>query len=463
MRKSLVAACLAITVALVSSAVFAGPFGRKASQVDVPKLIVERPLSLGRAVLELSLGVGYRSVDSVFDSDGGVERSVKTISVATKDILKSMPEEVTTTYTIMDVGVNFGLTNNLTLGFNIPFYFVGQTIDDFDSIVAAENYPLLEDSLGDQEPSATNMGDATLWAIYQVWGKAAPLSSLAVKLVLKTTSGNDSFGDVTSETMFNDEKGEWHPDTVEFQEIKDSRTILTGTGQTDLALSLLFKQQFGPVAGTLEAGYNARFEDRVMYIPYLLGNTVGFTGKIDPGDEIFGNLELVVQPIEYVAIGADLRFFYRGKSRAAWPKYYAAEPSDTDPVYRPNDIFVGDHYRDVLIPEFAKDPRGNYVLSWEGNLATPVISDWHSSAGYLLTLRPKLFFFITQYLDITIAADIHLVGKNVGNLTNYNMGEMRDAPSITNNEQVIFPSDALGTGTGGVIIGAVTGTATVRF
>ncbi|NOZ88079.1 MAG: hypothetical protein GXP49_17830 [Deltaproteobacteria bacterium] len=466
MRESLVATCVAITAALFSVPVQGGPFGRKASQVDVPKLIIERPLTLGRGVLELSLGYSNRSVNSVFDSGGSVEPSVKAVTITTRDLLKAEPEEVTTKYNILDLSLNFGLTNNLSLGFDIPFYFVGQNIDNFDALVASTGGDAqVKASLKDQEPTATNMGDARLWAIYQFWGKAAPLSSFAVKAVLKTASGNDSFGEVTTETAFNNEKGEWYPeDATDEQIIKDRRTILTGTGQVDFALSLLYKQQLGPAAGTVEVGYNARFEDRVMYMPYLLGNTVGFTGKIDPGDEVFANANLTFQPMEYFAVGADFRFFYRQKSRAAWPKMYYSLPDEQNQTDKPNDIFVGDTYRDVLVPEFAKDQKGDYLVYRNGKEATPVVDSWHSSEGYLFTLRPKLYFFITDHLDITIAADFHLMGKNMGNITNYLMGESRGSAWVTSNNQVIYPNDALGTDIGGgVIFGSITGKATVRF
>ncbi len=202
------------------------------SKSDYPTRSVERPITLSRGWIEMTVGLSILGSDFFYDNredkvSGDYEFRMTSLSLSGR----------------------YGFTRRLTLGFTLPFVW-----KDFKN---ANGVDLTDDSIG----------DAFLSATYQLLGKSDPMPSLALRVWSLVPSGNESPGTVNNSGL---------------------KTLLTSWGTYSLAVALLGKQQIKCFSIEAEAGYVWRISGTVMFVQGIHGEA----GHVNWGDKVYARTGL---------------------------------------------------------------------------------------------------------------------------------------------------------------------------
>jgi hypothetical protein len=291
--------------------------------------------------------------------------------------------------------VRFGLTENWTLWGDIPVVWSNQ-----------------QDVTRPRKTTST-MGDAEVGALYQFYRKNDPTLSMGFALRWKLPTGSEAPGG----QKFN----------------------ITGTGITDVELSYLGRFQIiRNLSIGWAVGYNLRFPGTVQYISDQ--HTSITNGNIDLGDEIFGQAELI-GGIEFFSVQLGVQFKYRLPTKVAAPEFRAETlrwiGADGETLEEQYVIYNGSKYQTWDVHE-KLDPRKDLV----------------SSAGYVVTLTPKIIIRPLKWLDITAYLKLHPWGQNSIYVT--------DKDSNNNSLNNFMPMQTLGNGKK-IVLGDVGASVTVRW
>jgi hypothetical protein len=150
---------------------------------------------------------------------------------------------------------------------------------------------LVNDTLG-TDTSTFGLGDPILGYKYEVFGRAAPTSSVAILAEVKMPAGNESPGQYVG-----------GPYTV-------SKFVLS-TGTPDYTLGVRGKQQFGPLAAMAGLGYTYRMSAVAQYVVEV--TEYQFSGRIKPGSYAWADLGVQVGLGPVVLLG-DARYTSRGET-----------------------------------------------------------------------------------------------------------------------------------------------------
>jgi hypothetical protein len=195
-----------------------------------------------------------------------------------KDKIRSVEQYVDHIF-LFDIG--YGLTDEISLRIQLPFGY------------------RMEDDLS--KASDMGLGDIVLSVYYRIFKHPHRFFQSAVRIAGKFPSGDSSIA----------YKGT-NPDSF--------TQLPLGSGQTDVAFSLLAKEVLSRFSSSQEFGYRHRFSDIVEYkravqqytdptTNQLVTAAVG-NGEIEFGDELFANLSFLVDLIEGLSFGAEGNFIY---------------------------------------------------------------------------------------------------------------------------------------------------------
>jgi len=293
-----------------------------------------------------------------------------------------------------DIDLRFGFTENWTLWASLPVVWSDQT-----------NATRVRKTEGE-------VGDCQVGVVYQFYRVDDPTLSLGFQMRWKLPTGREGVG--------------------------GNNLNITGTGTTDVEASLVGRWQLWDyIAAHWSAGYNLRFPGTVMYI--LDGHTSLTNAAVDLGDELHAELG-VVGGFEYLVLDLTARFTYRFETSLALPEMRKETVRFVGP-----DGTMQEEVRMVY-------NTGDYK-AWDA--LDPQMRPT-SSAGYLLTLTPTITVRPVDWLDITLFARMHLMGKNSVYLVNKD----RTNSTIDN----FMPMQTLGTELfGGFVVGEVGATLLARW
>lgn len=202
---------------------------------------VERPLVLQKNWLEFGLAVDWKNATGYWDADGEAVDF----------------ENARWTYTTERLDIRYGITRRSELYWRMPVHYVR----------------LQNEALG-TDTSDFGLGDPILAYRYEVFRNPAPVTSVILDAFIKVPAGNESPGQYIG-----------GPYAV-------SRFVLS-TGTPDYSLAVRAKKQFGPAAVLGSVGYTARLSSTVQYLVEV--TNYQFSGRIKPGDVVFGELGLMLQ------------------------------------------------------------------------------------------------------------------------------------------------------------------------
>jgi len=365
----------------------------------------------------------------------------------------------------LNIHAAYGITDNWTFWADIPFYYMrerydassspgpGRTRDDARMLlderacrseeVDDPNTPCneLPNTPGNLPlRRTTGLGDVEIGFLYQ-WvnfkSEGGLRRSLVTKLWFRLPSGNESTAESDLVATVDD------PATLDRTEFLRRKSLITGSGTLDAALSIAYKHAIiKSLAATLEVGYIGRIEGQAQYIrqfdpnesggvifppnpddPFTTGD-FNFNGKVDFGDELFAKLNVTFAPSKKLWFDLGVKYLYRFPTRVAQAGFV---PSGTvvmidENTERTFNISNGTHYRDIP-----------------------------SSRGYLLTITPTITYKVTELLELSLYADIHVAGKNSFYLHNNSFNNAVDATVMNQDERyggtgfhAYLPMEALG-------------------
>ena len=238
MRKLLLTT---LFLAVPASQAMAGAWEAKTSREPLASREVERPLVLQRGWLQFDLGVDWKNATGYWGADG--------------EPLEF--DSARWTYTTERIGIEYGITHRSELDFAFPFHYLR----------------LQNESLG-TDIQDFGPGDPSFTYKFEVLRRAAPLTSVIVYGHVKLPAGNESPGQYIG-----------GPNTV-------SKFVMT-SGTFDYTFGLAAKQQAGPIALRLDGGYTYRQGAVVQYLVEV--EQYQFSGRIKPGNVLFGDAGLTVQ------------------------------------------------------------------------------------------------------------------------------------------------------------------------
>lgn len=391
---------LVLGMSLLPATALGVAFEEHSSWQKEPWLETEKGVSLGMSVLEMGTGYRFLLSDTFFNSN---------MNLPDESSMAMKNEIVIHTW---DLFWRFGFTENWTLWGNIPLVWSTWNIkerplDDDDRPVYTEPWNTRERS-----SSEGKLGDCETGLLYQFFRRNDPTISMAASLRWKLPTGSEVPG--------------------------QNNLNITGTGTTDIELAYIGRLQlFRYAALGWSTGYNIRFPGPVMYI--LDRHSQITNAWLDLGDEIHVELNLI-GAIEYVALNLAFRFTYRFSSALAVPEFRAETIRWTDPV-------TGEEMdEEYLLYNGAK------YKDWDVRSPTDRLV---SSAGYIFTITPRIIVRPLDWLDVTLFARIHLMGKN----STYLVDKDRNNSTIDN----FMPMQALGTNLGGMVLGETGLATTVRW
>jgi len=107
-------------------------------------------------------------------------------------------------------------------------------------------------------------------------------------------------------------------------------TFAMSSGQSDLAGYLRFKQQVGPLAATVSAGYVHRFSGVSQFV--VDTETYQFAGRFKPGSEVRAEGELLAQVVGPLAFYGDATYrrWFEGAIGTTSGGFYA--DANLDPI-----------------------------------------------------------------------------------------------------------------------------------
>lgn len=232
------------------------PFRVRTSRPNYAESEVARPLALQKEWAEFAFTYRAREVTQVTDENGKLHDAGYTYM-----------------HSWMTFDARYGFTRNMTMYMSIPYAISS-------SLVGVEN---------EGNVMETGMGDIHFGLVWQVLhkSKAKSLTSVVVQWDSKQPSGNESSG------------------------APGNRHIALGTGTTNLGMYVAAKQRLGPVAAVLRGGYVHKFSGTNMWVRDIDAPTIGLNGRFKPGDEIVASGNLIVQPIDLIAVTGGAEYISR--------------------------------------------------------------------------------------------------------------------------------------------------------
>lgn len=298
---------------------------------------------------------------------------------------------------VLDLFARFGFTENWTLWFNMP-------------VVWSSNNDKVR-----QRESDGLIGDCETGVLYQFYRMDDPTLSMGVGLRWKLPTGQETPG------------------------AKDVN--ITGTGTTDVEFFYAARWQVLRYLNIgLSTGYNIRFPGAVQYLSDQHSSVTN--AFLDLGDEIFLRGE-VTGAIKWGAVRLTAEFRYRLPTEVAMPEFIPETIQWKNPR-------TGETEEDTFMLY-----NGASYEKWGLHERLDPTKDLVSSSGYLFSLTPEIIFRPLDWLDLSLYAKIHLMGRNSIFLTDKNS----DNQSFNN----FMPMQALGRSLGLAVIGETGGYATVRW
>jgi hypothetical protein len=429
-----------IVSSLTAGQAFAGAFQIHTSQGEYPRKENERPLSLAKALLKIDLSVGalqglagfnnngLNNCDPVFNPSDGcalTDSPSFNLTIPQGNIANNSIGHNQTTQLWTHIGVSYGLTDNWTFGFDIPFV---RMVESYVANPGQENaldLQLANDQL--PERSITTLGDMRYLLQYQfLRDYDGPTRSFVGKILMKMPTGNESPGDPAK--LIDPS----NPDPNE--QVIDTTTLITSTGTTDADLGVGYKQQIGSALGlTVEGGYVVRFPD---YVGYLFDESgVQFVdgllpaAKLDLGDQVYARAKITISPSDKWYLNLGFQGVRWGATRVARARSVTVDEIVVDEdTTESRDVFLGPRF--LTIPE---------------------------SQGFLVTTSPKFSYQPKDWIEIGVTTDVHLFGQN----TNYVRSNQTTQPSnidqpfgqVGVEENQFFPLQSLGMPVGPFILG----------
>ena len=298
-----------------------------------------------------------------------------------------------------DLIVRFGFTGNWTFSAHIP-------------VIWSEE----EDALRVRSTEG-EIGDSEVGVLYQFFRQNDPTLSMGVSLLWKLPTGGEAPG---------------------------TRNVnITGTGTTDVELAYLGRWQvLSNLSVGWATGYNIRFPGPVQYLSDR--HSYVTNAFLDLGDELFLRAEGTLA-IDMFALKVIGEFRYRFSTEVGMPEYRVEElswinPKSLEPETEEYLLYNGASYQEWDVPK---------------DLVPFPSEDMVSSAGYLISITPQLIIRPLEWLDITLTAKLHLLGRNTIYLTN------KDGDNATFDN--FMPMQTLGRSIGFAVLGEVGGYTTVRW
>ncbi|MBW1871055.1 MAG: hypothetical protein JRJ19_03270 [Deltaproteobacteria bacterium] len=261
---------------------------------------------------------------------------------------------------IMEFFGAFGFTENWTMWLNIPV--VCSTESDVERA----------------RTSNGDIGDCETGALYQFFRRSDPTLSMGLGLRWKLPTGSEAPGAQT----FN----------------------ITGTGITDVELFYLGRWQIiQNLSVGWATGYNIRFPGSVQY---LFDRHTSITNAfLDLGDELFFRIE-AIGAIDMLSVSVTAEFRYRFPTKVGMAEYIAEDVHWTNP--RNDNSSENDDF--LLF-------NGATYKEWDVHERLDPTRPMVSNAGYLFSVSPRIIFRPLTWLDFTVYAKFHLLGKNTIYLT----------------------------------------------
>ncbi len=229
---------MTLLAAVGASEVEAAAFEAKTGRLPLSVREVERGLVMQKGWLELGLSVDWKVATGYWTADG---------EAADFDYAKW-------TYSTERMDIRYGITRRSEIFWRMPFHYMN----------------LSNDNLG-TDTSTFAMGDPVLGYKYELFDKAAPVTSVAAYVQMKLPAGQESPGQYVG-----------GPYTID--------KFVVSTGTPDYTIGLEAKQQAGPLAVVGGVGYTYRMSSVVQYLVEV--TEYQFVGRMKPGSYVYGDLGL---------------------------------------------------------------------------------------------------------------------------------------------------------------------------
>ena len=251
---------LLTAVLLMAPSAEAQTFGAKTMRWALPTREVERSLKLSKGWVEFGFQYDHKIGLGAWSSDGSPEYFEHARFTMQTETLK----------------VRYGLFPRAELWWDIP----------------VKQARLTNDLLG-TDISGSSIGDPKFGYRFELFRTYTPLTSVVLEFSTKGAAGKESGGSYIGGPA-------------------NFSSIVFTTGTSDWYFGAAAKRQVGPLAFTTHAGYTWRWAGVVQYLVELERSQ--FAGRIDPGDLIRADLEVMAQ-LGPVVLAATPVFEYRMKTR----------------------------------------------------------------------------------------------------------------------------------------------------
>jgi hypothetical protein len=237
---------LLLSMGLAAPRAMAAGFQAKTMRETLPAREVERSLLIGKGWLEFGLGTDVKVAEGSWSAEGKA---------------LSFDDKSSWLYTTERLDIRYGIARRVELYWRLKTHYVH-----------------LENPERKTDISQFGLGDPNFGVKYELYRSLAPISSIVVYGDYKAPAGNESPGNYVG-----------GPSTF-------SAVVLT-TGTQDLTAGVQAKQQVGPLALMVDAGYTRRLSGIVQYVIETELNQ--FSGRIKPGDvfKLDGDLLLQAGPV----------------------------------------------------------------------------------------------------------------------------------------------------------------------
>jgi len=222
---------------------------------------VGRSLKMPKGWMEMSLGADVKLATGYWDSDG-----------AAQDF-----ENANWLYSTESLSFRYGMSHNSEIYLSVPMHYMRLTNDAYGT-----------------DTAGFHLGDPRFGGVWSLLESDAPLTSVVIRVDLKSPAGNESPGSYIA-----------GPSTF--------RDFVTTTGSHDLTVEMGAKRQIGALAVEGRLGYVNRFSGLVQWLIETEENQS--TGRFKPGNRIYGGLGLVAQ-VGPLALKAGGRMMIQGDAKA---------------------------------------------------------------------------------------------------------------------------------------------------
>lgn len=267
----------ALLLVLGTSQAWAGIGATKTMRQPLPSQEVERSVNIPKGWLEFGFGYHHKVATGSWGADGTAHEF----------------DSARWTLDTYRLDVRYGLTNKVEIWWAMPLL----------------SGHLTNDVLG-TDTRDRSLGDLLFGYRLLLMHGEAPTSDLALELEFKGPSSQEAPGSYIGGPL-------------------NVASFVFTTGTPDVALGLAWRQQFGFMSVTARAGYVKRFSGVVQYLVEL--NEYQFSGRIKPGDKVYGDLDLLVQ-LGPVALVASPEFTWRNTTRIGTTAPGLTPASRTNPV-----------------------------------------------------------------------------------------------------------------------------------